>query len=205
MQAVYQNKTSLNQAPCGAVRLLPLVCIQQYGKKFAILRYMNTQQLTPEVPALDLKKILVPVDFSDASDKALAYAVAFARQFHAKILLLHVVHVSYMAGEYGPIDVPVLEDQLIEAAKQKIQELAKDKVPAELLEGTAVCAGPAVHEIAELAKERNTDLIILSTHGYTGLKRVMLGSVTENVVRHAPCPVLVVREREHEFIHEQPA
>lgn len=167
---------------------------------------MNTTQPIPSAPVtLGLKSILVPIDFSDASDKALSYAVAFARQFHAKILLLHVVHVSYMAGEYGPIDVPVLEDQLIEAAKTKLAEIGREKVPAELLEGTAVCVGPAVHEIAELAQERHTDLIILSTHGYTGLKRVMLGSVTENVVRHAPCPVLVVREREHEFIHEQSA
>lgn len=167
---------------------------------------MNTTQPIPSVPAaLDLKRILVPIDFSDASDKALSYAVAFARQFQAKILLLHVVHVSYTAGEYGPIDVPVLEEQLTEAAKRKLTEIASEKVPADLLEGTAVCTGPAVNEIAEVAKERHTDLIILSTHGYTGLKRVMLGSVTENVVRHAPCPVLVVREREHEFIHEQSA
>lgn len=205
MQAGYQNKTSLNQAPCGGPDRHPLGLCQQNGKKIAILWYMNTQQTPSNPVGLELKKILVPVDFSEAADKALAYAVAFARQFHAKILLLHVVHVSYMAGEYGPIDVPVLEDQLIDAAQRKLAEVAAEKVPADLLEGTAVCAGPAVHEIAEVAKERKTDLIILSTHGYTGLKRVMLGSVTENVVRHAPCPVLVVREREHEFIHEQPA
>jgi nucleotide-binding universal stress UspA family protein len=166
---------------------------------------MNTQTLSPSFPSMELRRILVPIDFSDASLKALRYAIAFARQFQAKILLLHVVHVSYMAGEYGPIDVPVLEAQLVDAAKLKLRDLAVEKVAAELLEDTIVCVGPAVHEIAEVAQERHSDLIILSTHGYTGLKHVLLGSVTENVVRHAPCPVLVVREREHEFIHEQSA
>ena len=60
--------------------------------------------------------------------------------------------------------------------------------------------GRAASEIVEVAKERNTDLIIISTHGYTGLKHVFLGSTTENVVRYAPCPVLTVREHEHEFV-----
>lgn len=163
---------------------------------------MNAATSTTSNPALKLQEILVPVDFSEASYKALRYAAAFANQFNARITILHVVHVTYMAGEYGPIDVPVLEAQLLEAARKKLASVGQEQVPPGCLHETIVRNGPAAHEIATVAQEKNSDLIIISTHGYTGLKRVMLGSVAENVVRHAPCPVLVVREREHEFISE---
>ena len=68
------------------------------------------------------------------------------------------------------------------------------------MEKALVRYGRSFHEIAEAARTLKVDLIILSTHGYTGLKHALLGSATERVVRHAPCPVLVVREREHEFV-----
>jgi len=141
------------------------------------------------------------LDFSESSYKALAYASALARQFEAKITLLHVVQMTYMVGEYGAIELPELEVQLTTSARSKLESVAREKVPAGQVDGTLIRVGPAVPEIANTAKETNADLLVISTHGYTGLKRIVLGSVAENVVRHAPCPVLVVREKEHEFIH----
>ena len=152
-------------------------------------------------PVAQVDRILVPLDFSGDSYKALDYAIALARQFGAKITLLHVVLVTYMAGEYGPVDLPELEAQLRTAARSKLDAAARDKVPAGMVDGTLIRVGPPVYEIARAAQETHADLMIISTHGHTGLKRVLLGSVAENVVRQAPCPVLVVREKEHEFIH----
>jgi universal stress protein A len=156
----------------------------------------------PNIPAMDIKNILVPVDFSESSAKALRYAVALAGKNQAKITLLHVVYVHYMAGEFGPVDLPAIETQMKNSAQNKLEAFAREHIPAGVLAGMAIMNGPIVNEISVFARERKSDLIVVSTHGYTGLKHFMLGSVAENVVRHAPCPVLVVREKEHEFIHE---
>jgi nucleotide-binding universal stress UspA family protein len=152
-------------------------------------------------PALRLKQILVPVDFSDCSHKALEYALSFARQFHADITLLHVVHIDYYAAnsEYTTFDYPELIEEMERAGKKQLEALARlivKQCPVQ----TAIQTGHAGSIIVETAKRRGTDLIIISTHGRTGFKRIFLGSTTEYVVRYAPCPVLIVRQKEHEFI-----
>lgn len=148
-----------------------------------------------------LARILVPVDFSDCSRKALQYAVPLARQFGAGITLLHVVHVYYPSGsEFGMIDVPLLESDLRKGAETQLGALAEQEIGSQVPCRAEVRVGAAVPEIISAARRLESDLIILSTHGRTGLKHVFLGSVAENVVRLAPCPVLVVREHEHEFI-----
>ena len=150
-----------------------------------------------------LARILVPVDFSDCSKKALQYAVPFARQFGAAITLLHVVQVYYPSGsEFGMVDVPLLETDLRKGAETQLATLAEQEIRKQVPNQCEVRVGPAVPEIIAAARALESDLIILSTHGRTGLKHVFLGSVAENVVRLAPCPVLVVREHEHEFIGE---
>ena len=149
-----------------------------------------------------LKKILVPVDFSGFSTKALDYALAFANQFDARIVLLHVVEPAAYPESYMLVATALdnLNNDLIRSAQQKLRELSKeridDRVPSELL----VRMGRAYSEIAATASELDVDLIILATHGYTGLKHVLLGSTAERVVRHAPCPVLTVRDPEHDFV-----
>jgi nucleotide-binding universal stress UspA family protein len=148
-----------------------------------------------------LRKILVPVDFSPCSRKALQYAVALARQFRAHLTLLHVIPTNYFVGsEFGPIDFPMPEKELREGAERELAAIAAREVGASVPAATAVCQGQPVQEIVRFAREGDLDLILLSTHGRTGLKHVLMGSVTENVVRYAPCPVLVVREFEHEFL-----
>jgi nucleotide-binding universal stress UspA family protein len=151
-------------------------------------------------PALvfKIKRVLVPIDFSHCSKKALQYAVPFANQFGARLCLLYVGQGYHLVPELSVVNLP--EAQARMDATGKLATLAReeigDKVSSELL----VRKGHPATEILSAARELGADLIIISTHGYTGLKHVLLGSTAEHVVRQAPCPVLVVREQEHEFL-----
>jgi universal stress protein A len=148
-----------------------------------------------------LRSILVPIDFSDCSRKALQYAVPLARQFGSRLLLVHVMPVHYFVGsEFGPVDVPVPEQEMRENSERALDRFAREEIGVVVPVATRVCRGQPVQEIVAVAREAGVDLILLSTHGHTGLKHVLLGSVTENVVRYAPCPVLVVREHQREFV-----
>jgi len=152
------------------------------------------------VPAvLRVETILVPTDFSPQSEKALRYALAFARQFNARLTLLHVL--EPLAGpDFAYFPLVEVRDKVARTARQRLAGLAArlEAAPG-IIERTLVRDGRAYQVIAEVARESRANLIIIATHGYTGAARLMLGSTTERVVRHAPCPVLVVRETETEF------
>lgn len=158
----------------------------------------ETIDLVPQI--LHLKQILVPIDFSVTAEKALAYAMPFAEQFGAKLTVAHIVDLTIRPIDYGSDELDATS--YTTAAQQKLDAVLRDRLPGTLPKpaATAARAGIPWLEICNLAKEIEADLIILTTHGYTGLKRVFLGSTAERVVRHAPCPVLVVREKEHEFV-----
>jgi nucleotide-binding universal stress UspA family protein len=151
-------------------------------------------------PPFRLKRILVPIDFSACSKKALRYAIPFAEQFKASLTLLYVVQVNYAVGELGAIDVSMLEGEMRQQAAQRLSGLVEDEVRKRVPVEAMVRTGRPVAEIVRAARELEADLIIVSTRGYTGLKHVLLGSTAENVLRHAPCPVLAVREHGREFI-----
>jgi nucleotide-binding universal stress UspA family protein len=160
-----------------------------------------TTASAPVLASLKIKYILVPIDFSAPSKKALDYAVPFAEQFGAKLTLLHVVEPVATPDFANSFPLMMENDKLMAACKAQLQSLVKVQViDPKLVEKTLVRQGRAFHEIADAARTLKMDLIIISTHGYTGLKHALLGSTAERVVRHAPCPVLVVREREHEFV-----
>lgn len=151
-------------------------------------------------PRLQIRKLLVPVDFSACSQKALRYAVGFAQEYGAALDLLHVTS-SYPG--HDPFDLPTgerLEQERRAAGEKKLAELVREFVPDGLAVETFVRSGRPVTEIIEKAKELGSDLIIISTHGYQGLSAINCGGITEGVVRQAPCPLLVVREHEHEFL-----
>lgn len=150
---------------------------------------------------LRIKSILVPIDFSTSSKKALQYAVPFARQFGAKLTLLHVVEPVATPDFANSFPLMMENDKVKAASRGQLEHIIKEQAIApKLVEKTLVRFGRSFHEIADAARTLKVDLIIISTHGYTGLKHALLGSTTERVVRYAPCPVLVVREREHEFV-----
>lgn len=154
------------------------------------------------VPALlNIRSILVPTDFSPASEKALAYAVPFARQFGAKLTLLHVVEPVATPDFANSFPLAVENDKVMAQCRQHLEGVCRNlEIGPKLMEKTLVRYGRSFHEITDAARTLKVDLIIISTHGYTGLKRALLGSTTERVVRHAPCPVLVVRPHEQEFV-----
>lgn len=148
-----------------------------------------------------IKKILVPIDFSDCSKKALQYALPLAEQYDAEVTLLFVTpSPSYAGGEYGVIDATGLDAELAANATQRLEEFAAREVQARVPVKTMAGTGSPTAEIIDAAAKLPADIIVISTHGYSGLKHVLLGSVAEHVVRHAPCPVLVVREKEHDFV-----
>jgi nucleotide-binding universal stress UspA family protein len=103
-------------------------------------------------------------------------------------------------GEYGGFNYAALEAEMRASGDKQLAALAADEVRGEVPADTLIRSGSPAAEIIAVAQTLPADLIVISTHGRTGLKHVVVGSVTEHVVRHAPCPVLVVRESEHEFL-----
>ena len=155
-------------------------------------------ELVPSL--LSLKSILVPLDFSETSQKALVYAVKFAEQFGAKITLLSVIE-PFVSPDFAAFPLVMEPEKVMRATKDRLDTLIKKVgLPAPLIEKTLVRHGSPFLEITEAARTLKVDMIILTTHGHSGLKHVFLGSTAERVVRHAPCPVFVVRENEHEFV-----
>jgi nucleotide-binding universal stress UspA family protein len=144
------------------------------------------------------RKILVPVDFSDCSMKGLEYAKKLAREFRAKLILLHSIALQYYVAsdEYARYDLPLLLEQIDEAAKQQMRDLVQQTNWNGVEVETSIEIGHAGQQICAEATEHNAGLIAISTHGRTGFKHVLLGSTAEYVVRHASCPVLVVPSRE---------
>jgi nucleotide-binding universal stress UspA family protein len=161
---------------------------------------MDAATRTAVKSALKLKQILVPIDFSDCSKKALQYALPLAKEHEAALTLLYVVPPAYGAGEYGGIDYAQLEASMREGGERELAKLAVDEVCGEVPADTRVRIGSPAANILEVARSLPADLIVISTHGRTGLKHVVLGSVAEHVVQRAPCPVFVVRECEHEIL-----
>jgi nucleotide-binding universal stress UspA family protein len=146
-------------------------------------------ETAPIVPRL--KHILVPIDFSKVSINALRYAVPLAKQFGAKLTLLHVVEIPNLDPQlaYVPIDTTETRREIL----KRSAELVRRVIPKGVFAKTIVRSGVAFDAITSAARELKCDLIIITTHGYTGLKHIFIGSTAERVVRHASCPVLVVR------------
>jgi nucleotide-binding universal stress UspA family protein len=138
---------------------------------------------------------LIPIDFSPYAEQALDYAIALAKQLQAHMTLLHVIQPPLIAGaDMGVWPSPTFLEEL-EAAVTSDMEGYLARVTAAGLEGEIVVVhGVPFQEILHAAKERHVDLIIMGTHGRTGLTHVLLGSVAEKVVRLAPCPVLIARQ-----------
>jgi nucleotide-binding universal stress UspA family protein len=150
---------------------------------------------------LKIRSILVPIDFSAPSIKALEYAALFAKQFGAKLTLLHVVEPTGTPDFMAAFPIVMENDELVRASEEHLRTVAgKCGIERGLVEKNLVRTGVPYHEIANAARTLKTDLIIIATHRNTGLKHFLLGSTTERVVRHASCPVFVVREGEREVI-----
>jgi nucleotide-binding universal stress UspA family protein len=152
---------------------------------------------------LTLKTVLVPTDFSEASESALRYGKAMAEAFGAS---LHVVHVMEdllahaWAAEVYVSSMPQLRDEIERESRQRLGALLTDDERKKLRAEAALLAGNPFLEIIRYAKTHGVDLIVMGTHGRGPIAHMLLGSVAEKVVRKSPCPVLTVREAQHEFV-----
>lgn len=139
----------------------------------------------------------MPTDFSECADSALPYATSLARQMGARLICLHVIEALMPPVGYAPVaeTIPTLDinEQLEESATRELPKLAAREECAGLDVEEVLAHGESASEIVRVAKEREVDLIVISSHGRTGLGRILFGSTAESVVRHAHCPVLVVK------------
>lgn len=139
-----------------------------------------------------VNRILFATDFSECAGRAQAYAVFLAQAYQAKLEILHVL--EFQPGMDPDYDVNRMYlEQLRKQAVQQLDELVNLPALAALSAQSRITPGMPSQQIKKMAKERDTDLVVLGTHGWTGLEHVLLGSTAERVVRDAPCPMLTVR------------
>lgn len=151
----------------------------------------------------NLKKIICPVDFSEPSDAALKSAVELAEQYSASIILVHAINEidptpspSYTLTHHIMDQIPQIMGQMTENAHKAMQDLIKNHVEERIPSEHRVVIGDPAEIIVELAENEAADLIVMSTHGRSGIKGLFFGSVAEKVVRSAACPVLTMRYKE---------
>jgi nucleotide-binding universal stress UspA family protein len=142
---------------------------------------------------LPFKRILCPTDFSESSYEALKAADELALHFSAELYLVHVVAPVPIAEAPTSFNVPSYQQELTQSAERSLQEVIEQRVAKELEVRPIVALGYAADEIARIAEAEQVDLIVTATHGTTGWRRFIFGSVAERVVRLASCPVLTVQ------------
>jgi len=145
---------------------------------------------------MQIETILVPSDFSDYAEYAFTWALEMAEKWGAKVIVLNAAplfsHLAYPESVYM-VDLVKMEAELIADADKKLREFVAKKGTTNVPVETRAVLGDPFWEICQAAEQNQADLIVMGSHGRTGLAHVLLGSVAERVVRHAPCPVLVAR------------
>jgi nucleotide-binding universal stress UspA family protein len=152
---------------------------------------------------IKIEKILFPTDFSEHSEHAFSYALSFAKEYGARIVMLHVVEdVQYLANAYM-FDVPMMPSfaDMEQSRLKEMSEFIEREVddPSIVIE-KSVRHGRPFLEIIQAARDEEVDLIVTATHGRGGIEHVLFGSTAEKVVRKAPCPVLSIRTPGHDFV-----
>lgn len=140
---------------------------------------------------MKIHHILVPVDFSEGTRQALEYSAGLGRMFSSRITLLHVMEPLTPPPDGLVLSFEAYDHSLAEAARKSLGAMAAELDPEANIEMTS---GNPWACIVERAQQGGIDLIVMPTHGRTALKHLLMGSVAERVVQHAPCPVLVVRQ-----------
>ena len=152
---------------------------------------------------ITLKKILFPTDFSDSSLEALKYAITLARDYKAKLIVMHVIDEKFFSEGLG-LARAISFEEMEKEMKQEAEKQLKVIIPSEEGEGiereTLLCRGTPFLEIIKAAHEKSVDLIVIGSHGRSGLEHIIFGSTAQKVVRKAPCPVLSVKPPEREFV-----
>jgi len=143
-----------------------------------------------------LKKILCPIDFSEHSLTALKIADEMAKTFHSELFIVNIIPpIPSVPTPPHPFvfDIPKYQDSLEINSKKSLDDIAKNKVSSDIKVNRIVALGDPSTEIIKIADENNVNLIVVATHGRTGLGHMIFGSVAEKIIRHASCPVLTKR------------
>jgi nucleotide-binding universal stress UspA family protein len=155
---------------------------------------------------LAIKTILLPTDGSECSAKAMAYALSLAKRYGGRVVALHVIDRRWEEQtraafvEVGQDLTQKIREGYAEEARRILQAVAEAAAKAGVPVETRTITGIPFDDIVRIGAELAADLIIMGTHGRTGISHLLLGSVAERVVRRAPCPVLTVRQAEHDFL-----
>jgi nucleotide-binding universal stress UspA family protein len=141
------------------------------------------------------EKILLATDFSDYSEVACEYALSLAKTYNSSLLVLHVINEPVdLRGFYVPhISFEELEKEIVAGAAQMVEAFCRDNLKDFESVETEVVTGVPYEEIIRTATEKESSLIVIGTHGRTGLDHLIFGSTAERVVRSAPCPVMTIR------------
>jgi len=145
----------------------------------------------------EIKHVLVPIDFSDYSKNSLKYAVKLVNSFKADLFLIYVVEPVIYPPDFsmGQIAIPSIDAEVDKRASEELNTLAKTEIPVDVKCKCIIKTGKPFLEIIETAKEENIDLIIIASHGHTGVEHILFGSTAEKVIRKARCPVLTFRDQ----------
>ncbi|MCC7211291.1 MAG: universal stress protein [Candidatus Brocadia sp.] len=150
---------------------------------------------------ISIKNILCPVDYSVYSEMALTYAIEFAEKYHAKLYLMHVLDIRvYDINNPDLYDINIVDEETLAKLRERLLRCVTEDTRGKIAVEALIIQGVPFTEIIKASKEYKIDLIVIGTHGRTGISHAIMGSVAEKVVRKAPCPVLTIRHPEHDFI-----
>jgi len=152
---------------------------------------------------IELKRIMIATDFSPHARAAFRHALAIAQAFQSELILLHVLELNDMLSQLPPIGENYFTPALTQAQEEHIRQLGEAwlKDCGSTASRLLIRQGSPFVEILAAAKEEEVDLLVVGTHGRGIIAHMLMGSVAERIVRKAACPVLTVREGEHEFVH----
>lgn len=154
---------------------------------------VRAQTRALEAPVEAIRRILVPLDYSSSSEISLTYAKELAATYGARLDLLHVIQEAVLPTTYGVEPVAIAVPEVIERSRHALVDVAAKVPGTDVPVDVHVLIGNPARDIVDFAGDIEADLIVIATHGLTGIKRLLLGSVTEKVVRMAPCPVFTVK------------
>ena len=145
---------------------------------------------------LSFKVIVVPTDFSDYSMRALPYAVDLAAKYNARLKVVFVNEPSLQVSDVAwvGVDERAVNSDHVREARRHLEKLVLEQVPTDVPTDAEILTGNAVEEVIRYARDVNADLIIMATHGRSGVSHMLMGSTAEHVVRKAPCPVLTLKQ-----------
>jgi nucleotide-binding universal stress UspA family protein len=148
---------------------------------------------------LQVKSILVPIDFTENSRSALRYATELAKRFDATVVALHVIPDEEVAGVYIQKRTPERIQEIRKEVEEEFEKFVPEDIEKSLQAQKLIKVGEPYVEIIRHARNSGVDLIVMATHGRSGISHTLLGSVAEKVVRKASCPVLTVKHSDFQF------